>query len=129
MVSALSKDGGGARGSARSSDSFLSRALGKSLRTMAGKHSGLVYQPSDLVGTSDTGLVPKTEIRGQPPAQRGLRPGGRSEVRCFRNLCRHRAATESGELGPGFRHPRHLVFVLALGLPNDGRRDAKKILS
>src|ERR1700720_4003599 len=111
MVSALSKDEGSARCRAGSSDSFLSRALGKGLRTMAREHSGLVDQPPGLVGTSDTGLVSK------------------SEVREIRNLCRHRAATEFGELDPRSRYARYLVFVLALGLRNYGRRDAKEILS
>ena len=57
MVSALSEDEGSARGRARSSHPFLSGALGKSLRAMAGEHSGLVHQPAGLVGTPHSGLV------------------------------------------------------------------------
>ena len=44
---------------------FFPSALGKSLRAVAGEHSGLVHQPPGLVGTSDSGVVPeaKSEIR------------------------------------------------------------------
>ena len=43
---------------------FFPVALGKSLRAMAGEHSGLVHQPPDLVGPSDTGVVSKDRNRG-----------------------------------------------------------------
>ena len=59
MVPALSENKRSAGCRARSSDPLLSSALGKSLRAMAGEHSGLVHQPPDLVGPSDTGLVPE----------------------------------------------------------------------
>src|SRR5439155_20771637 len=74
MVFALSENEGGARRGARSSYPLLSDALGKSLRPMAGKHSGLVHQPPGLVGPSNTGRVPKSEVRSR-----------RQEVR--RNQC------------------------------------------
>ena len=61
MVSPLSENEGSARRRTRSSYSLLSRALGKGLRAVAGKHPGLVHQPSGLVGTRDTSLV--SEIR------------------------------------------------------------------
>ena len=61
MVFALSENEGSARRGARPSDSVLSPALGKGLRAMAGEHSGLVHQPPDLVGPSDSGVVSKPE--------------------------------------------------------------------
>src|SRR3954452_10868709 len=102
MVFALPENEGSARCGARASDSVLSPALGKGLRAMAGKHSGLVHQPPDLVGAPDTGMVPQAEVRGR-----------RSEVG---GLCRIRAAGGRGELGTGPGHARYLVLVLALGL-------------
>ncbi len=44
---------------------FFPRALGKGLRAMARKHSGLVHQPANLVGTSNTGLVPEIGNRSE----------------------------------------------------------------
>src|SRR2546423_11976375 len=102
MVSALSKDEGSARGRARTLDSVLSGALGKSLRAMAGEHSGLVHQPASLVGASNTGVVSAAEVRGQ-----------RSEGR---DLRRHRAARRPGELDARSGHARYLVFVVVVGV-------------
>ena len=79
MVLALSENERSARRGARSSYSFLSPALGKSLRAMAREHSGLVHQPPGLVGASDTGLVSEAEVSrlrrgyGEP---RGTEVGG-----------------------------------------------------
>src|SRR5438128_7065882 len=103
MVFALSEDERSARGRKKTSHPLLSQTLGKSLRAMARQHSGLVHQPTSLVGTSNTGVVPpESEVRGQ-----------RSEVR---NLCRCEAAEGSGKLDPRRRHTRYLVFIVALGL-------------
>src|SRR5205823_13190422 len=63
MVPALSENERSTRGRKKASHLFLSQALGKSLRAMAREHSGLVHQPAGLVGTPDTGLVPKIENR------------------------------------------------------------------
>src|SRR5436309_16133074 len=100
MVSAVSEDGRSARGRARTLDSVQSGALGKSLRAMAGEHSGLVHQPAGVVGASHTGLVPEI-------------PNFRSQIS---DLRRHRAAGRGRELAAGCRHARYLVLVLALGL-------------
>src|ERR1043166_783336 len=70
MVFALPEDDGSARGRARSFDSILSRALGESLRAMDREHSGLVHQPSDLVGPSYSRLVPETQERGRETGER-----------------------------------------------------------
>src|SRR4051794_1901336 len=106
MVFALSEDRGGARRCPRSPDSLLSAALGKGIRAMAGEHSRLVYQPADLVGTSDSSLVSEAEVRGRD-----------SEIG---NLRRTRAAAGSRQLDPGGRHTRHLVLIVALGLRDNG---------
>src|SRR5205807_2392264 len=116
MVFEISENQRNAGGGEATPDPLLSAALGKSLRAVDQEHSGLVHQPAGLVGTSDSGMVPpESEVRGQ-----------RSEVR---NLCWIEAAEGPGELGSGQRHPRHLVFVMALGLRDDGPEDAEEILS
>src|SRR5689334_18699317 len=104
MVFAISQDEGSARRGARSPDSLLPASLGESLRAMAGKHSRLVHQPADLVGSPDPGVV-----------------SGR----------RNRRPTRISRLGlaAGPRHARYLVLVVALGLRDDGRRDAPQVLS
>src|SRR5216110_2387916 len=102
MVPALSKNQRSTRRRARSSDPLLSRALGKSLRPMAGEHSRLVHQPAGVVGTSHPGLVPEAKIRNP-----------KSEIR---NLCWRRAAARSRELGPRSRYARYMVFIVAMGL-------------
>ena len=56
---------------------FFPAALGESLRAMAREHSGLVHQPPDLVGASDTGVVPKSETGTETRSARldvGLEP-------------------------------------------------------
>src|SRR5438874_13259419 len=72
MVSAVSEDERSACRRARTLDSVLSGALGKSLRAMAGEHSGLVHQPAGVVGAPHTGMVCEREVRGR-----------RSEVRNY----------------------------------------------
>ena len=114
MVFALSENEGSARGGARSSDPFLSRALGKGLRAMAREHSGLVHQPPGLVGPSDSGVVSETEAESKPESDEIYVGLSRPVMR---------------ELDAGSGHARYLVFLVALGLRDDGRRDAKEILS
>src|SRR6185503_4881889 len=63
MVPALPENKRSAGSRPRSPHSFLSSALGKSLRAVAREHSRLVHQPTGLVGTPDTGVVPQGEIR------------------------------------------------------------------
>ena len=75
-------------------------ALGRGLPTLAGEHSGLVHQPSALVGPSHSGLVSEARTRN----------------RWQSHPCRHRAAIRRGELGAGPRRARHLVFELALAV-------------
>src|SRR5438045_1999473 len=102
MVFALPENEGSARRGARPSHPLLSRALGESLRPMAGKHSGLVHQPPGLVGASHTSMVPETEVTGQ-----------RSKVR---DLRRHRFTAGFRKLDSRPGHTRHLVFIMAVGL-------------
>ena len=98
MVSALSENEGSARRGARSSDSFLSRALGKGLRAMAREHSGLVHQPAGLVGPSHSGVVPETgDRRARRPESEDIYVG--SNRRSMRKIGR-RIRTRSI---PGFR--------------------------
>src|SRR5205085_8402235 len=104
MVFALSKNKRSARGRKKTSHPFLSPALGKSLRAMAREHSGLVHQPAGLVGASHSGVVSQ-----------------------WRNQDSNRIARRG--LATGRRYARHLVFVVAVGLRNDGREDAEEILS
>src|SRR5438045_990085 len=104
MVSEISENEGGARGGQEASHPFLSPALGKSLRAMAREHSGLVHQPAGLVGASHSGVVSQ-----------------------WRNQDSNRIARRG--LATGRRYARHLVFVVAVGLRNDGREDAEEILS
>src|SRR5438045_1947066 len=113
MVPALSEDERSARGGARSSGPLFSPALGKGLRAMAREHPGLVHQPPDLVGAPDTGVVPESEVGGRRSEVRGRR----SEVG---DLCRAEGAAGSGELDSGSGYARYLVFVVALGLRDDG---------
>src|SRR5690242_19316699 len=106
MVFALPENEGSARGGARSFDPLLPRALGKSLRPMAGEHSGLVHQPPGLVGTPNPGLVPASGKRKpETGKQRGSRPD--------------RITGPRMETGRG--HARHMVFVVAMGVRDDGR--------
>src|ERR1051326_1908564 len=90
MVFALSENEGSARRRSRTSDPFLSPALGKSLRPMAREYSGLVHQAPGVVGTSHARLV--CEI-----------PNPKFQIS---NSCRPRAALRSGELGSGGGHAR-----------------------
>src|ERR1051326_6668923 len=106
MVFALSKNQRSARGREATSDSFLAEALGESLRAVDQEYSGLVHQPAGLVGPSHSGVVSEAEVRSQ-----------KSEVR---HLCRHQTAKGSGKLDSRRRHARHLVFIVALGVRNDG---------
>ena len=46
---------------------FFPSALGKGLRAMAGEHSRLVHQPSGLVGTPHTGVVPQENPNAEIP--------------------------------------------------------------
>src|SRR5205807_2162724 len=71
VVSAVSKDEGSARGGARAFDPIFPGALGKSLRAMAGEHSGLVHQPAGLVGASHTCVVTETRCRSRGVACKG----------------------------------------------------------
>src|ERR1700730_7030785 len=101
MVPALSKNNGNARRRARSSHSFLSRALGKGLRAMAREYSRLVHQPPGLVGPPHTGMVPES-------GKRKPKTGKQKHSRADRIAGRRMEARRG--------HARHLVFVLALGL-------------
>src|SRR5207237_2924582 len=85
-------------------DPLLSGALGEGLWTMAREHSGLVYQPANLVGSSNSGVVPR---------RRGTRPN---------RIAWRRLDARS-------RHARYLVLIVALGLRDDGRRVLREILS
>src|SRR5882762_10241553 len=108
MVSALPKNERSARTGARPSYPVLSRALGKSLRAMAGEHPRLVHQPPGVVGTPRTGVVPEIpNPKSQIPNRWGC-------------LCRHQSTDRSGKLGPRSRHSRHMVFVVAMGVRDDG---------
>src|SRR6266853_295163 len=103
MVPALSENKRSARGRKKTSHPFLSEALGKSLRAMAGKHSGLVHQPPGLVGTSDTSLVSENGNR-------------KTETGNGKHLRRHRTARRFRELGARSGHARHVVLVLVVGV-------------
>src|SRR5206468_2568777 len=61
MVFALPENAGSARRRARPSHPLLPSALGKSLRAMAGEHSGLVHQSPGMVGTPDTGVYRRSQ--------------------------------------------------------------------
>src|SRR2546423_3384133 len=122
MVFKISQNQRSARDGETTPHSLLSEALGKSLRAVDQKHSGLVHQPPGLVGPPNSGVVPsESEVGGQK-----CQSGSDSEVR---NLCWARAAERPRKLGAGRRHFRHLVLFVALGLRNDGHENAKEILS
>src|SRR5713101_6425981 len=116
MVFALPENEGSARRRAQPSRPLLSCALGKSLRAMAGEHSGLVHQPPGVVGTPDTGVVPEIKIgRGKRVA---------CETReCSRYGCLYRREGHScadrvagRRLDARSRHARYLVFIVAVGV-------------
>src|SRR5207237_5774103 len=111
MVFALSEDERSARGRRRASHSLLPEALGESLRAMAREHSGLVHQPTSLVGTSNPGVVSKIENRKSKIQNRQER------------LYRPQAAARCSKLETRRRHPPHLVFIVDVGLRNDGPED------
>src|SRR5947209_19874463 len=112
MVLEISEDGRGARRGQKTSDSILSPALGKSLPAVDQEYSGLVHQPAGLVGTPHPGLVCES---ARPQIQSA-------------NLCRDQSAEGSGELDPGYRYARHLVFILAMGLRDHGLEDTEEVL-
>ncbi len=86
-------------------DPLLPATLGKGLRAMAGEHPGLVREPPGVVGPPGPGVV----------------RAGRRNPRAAR-LTRRR-------VGAGRGHARHLVQLVAVGVRDDGRRDAREILS
>src|SRR5260370_237865 len=129
MVLALPENEGSTSGRKKTSHPFLSQALGKSLRAMVGEHSGLVHQPPGLVGTSDSSVVPESENCRGGCVGREPKESSRHGCHYRRNLRRYRAAEGSAELATGRRHTRYLVFILDVGLRDDGREDAEEILS
>src|ERR1700746_1680138 len=108
MVFAVSENERSTHRGARTSHSLLSRALGKSLFPMAREHPRLVHQPSGLVGSPNTGLVPENS-----------KPGCQN-TKIWGYLGRHRSTERFGELDARWGYARHLVLIVALGIRDDG---------
>src|SRR5256885_17219132 len=102
MVPALPKNERIAGCGSRSPNPLFSRALGESLRSVAGEHPRLVHQPSGVVGTPHTGVVSKIPIlKFQIPSRRG-------------NLHRVRGAPRFPKLDLGVRNARDPAFISAV---------------
>jgi len=97
----------GGRSTRTRENALPSTALGEGLRSLAGKHPGLVYQPAALVGHRIRCGIEKRRRRPGERARSGFSRG----ISCAGpgGLVRCQSARRSGELGPGSRRARHLV--------------------
>lgn len=88
----------------------------KTLRPLAGKHSGLVHLPTALVGPSHPGLVPQRQ-----GGRTQERPGaGRLRTGTGLPLRGNRTAPGPGQLDSGQRRNGHMVLLLAVAFLHHG---------